>query len=112
ERLPFEPMRAPFERTFMAVWRGEAENDRFNRLVLELGVNWREAALVRALARYRGQSGLDPSPAIQEAAVATHPQIAALFLRLFAARFDPASEATLRERAATARGLEEAIDAA
>ena len=59
--------------------------------MLELALPWREAALVRALARYRQQSGLDPSQAVQEAALRAHPEVAALILDLFHARFDPAA---------------------
>ena len=87
--LRFDDVKGPFETTFQAVWSGAAESDGFNRLVLELGVSWREAALVRALARYRQQSGLDPTQTVQEAALSAHPQVARLILDLFAARFDP-----------------------
>ncbi len=51
ERLAFEAIQGPFEEAFKAVWRGQAESDGFNRLVLELAAPWREAALLRALAR-------------------------------------------------------------
>ncbi|MGH9002399.1 MAG: NAD-glutamate dehydrogenase, partial [Acidimicrobiia bacterium] len=34
-------MRENFSAAFAAVWRGEAENDRFNRLVLGAGLTWR-----------------------------------------------------------------------
>ncbi len=112
ERLTFEAIKAPFEAAFIAVWRGAAENDRFNRLVIELGAHWRDAALIRALALYRGQSGLDPSQAVQEAALAAYPELAALFLRLFAARFDPATGASLEARTAAAVGLGGEIEAA
>ena len=111
ERMSFAQIKAPFEGAFLAVWRGEAESDRFNRLVMELGASWREAALIRALARYRGQSGLDPSQSVQEAAVAAYPALASLALRLFAARFDPAAEARDRvaEAAAIGREIETAL---
>jgi glutamate dehydrogenase len=112
ERLTFEDIRRPFEEAFMAVWRGDTENDGFNRVVMELGASWRDAALLRALARYRGQAGLDPSQPVQEAAMAVHPSLAALFLRLFAARFDPATGATLAERAASAQALVAEIETA
>jgi glutamate dehydrogenase len=83
-------IRAAFEAAFVAVWTGRTESDGFNRLVLELGVSWREAALIRALARYRQQSGLDPSQAVQEAALRDNPGIARLLLDLFRTLFDPA----------------------
>ncbi|HYD44138.1 MAG TPA: NAD-glutamate dehydrogenase domain-containing protein, partial [Phenylobacterium sp.] len=67
-------------------------------LVLELGISWRWAALVRALARYRQQSGLDPSQAVQEQALADHSEIARLILDLFRIRFDPAIKASMAAR--------------
>ena len=78
-----------FEDAFAAVWTGRAENDGFNRLILTLPCTWREAALIRALARYRQQTGLDPSQAIQEQALASNPRLASLILTLFKTRFDP-----------------------
>jgi glutamate dehydrogenase len=110
EHLSFQDIKAPFEAAFMAVWRGEAENDRFNRLVMELGAGWREAALIRALARYRGQSGLDPTQPVQEAALAAHPELARLFLRLWTVRFDPSTGMPLADRAPAAAALLEEIE--
>jgi glutamate dehydrogenase len=77
------------EDAFIAVWSGKADNDRFNRLVLTAGAAWREAALIRALAAYRRQSGLDQPQDVQEAAVARYPAVTRLILDLFTARFDP-----------------------
>ena len=90
ERLVFDDVRGPFEAAFAAVWEGRAESDGFNRLVMELGVGWREAALVRAWARYRQQSGLDPSLAVVQAALRDEPGIARALLGLFHLKFDPA----------------------
>ena len=75
------------------MWTGLTESDGFNRLVLALGVSWREAALIRALARWRQQSGLDPSQAVQEASLRDHPGVARLILDLFRIKFDPAVQA-------------------
>ena len=99
ERLVFADIQAPFEQTFLAVWRGDAENDGFNRLVLELGAPWREVALVRSLARYRQQTGLDPSQGVQESALAAHPLIVGLILDLFRVKFDPALAVDVPARA-------------
>ncbi|OYX28422.1 MAG: glutamate dehydrogenase, partial [Caulobacterales bacterium 32-69-10] len=65
EDLVFADVKEPFERAFAAVWNGRTESDGFNRLVVELGMEWREAALIRTLARYRQQTGLDPSQTVQ-----------------------------------------------
>jgi glutamate dehydrogenase len=88
--LSFGDVAGPFEAAVQAVWSGRTESDGFNRLVLELGVDWRAAALIRTLARYRQQSGLDPSQAVQEEALALYPDAARALLDLFAAKFDPA----------------------
>ena len=110
EHLTFQERRAPFESTFTAVWNGQTESDGFNRLVLELGVSWREAALVRALSRYRQQSGLDPSPAVQAQALTSNPEVARLLLDLFAARFDTAIGQTIQDREGAAARLSLVIE--
>ena len=113
--LSFEAVKRPFEEAFEAVWNGLTESDGFNRLVLELGVGWREAALIRALCRYRQQSGLDPSQAVQEEALRDHPQVSRLLLELWSAKFDPASGAKAEARAkavdATYARIQEALQA-
>ncbi|WP_395651706.1 NAD-glutamate dehydrogenase [Brevundimonas sp.] len=97
--LVFADIKTPFETAFTAVWNKTTESDGFNRLVLELGVDWREAALVRTLARYRQQTGLDPSQAVQEEALRDYPDVARALISLFACKFDPAhgGAATTRE---------------
>jgi glutamate dehydrogenase len=109
EHLVFADVRQAFEAAFVAIWTGRAESDGFNRLVLELGVGWREAALIRALARYRQQSGLDPSQGVQERALADHPGVARLILDLFQTRFDPAIRADLATRQEQAKAVQEKI---
>ncbi len=112
ERLTFDEVRKPFEDTFLAVWNGLTENDGFNRLVLELSANWRDVALLRAFARYRQQSGLDPTQPVQEAALCDHPGIARLILDLFRIKFDPGLLASTQERAAQGREVFDEIVAA
>jgi glutamate dehydrogenase len=101
-----------FQDALAAVWTGRTESDGFNRLVLELGVGWREAALIRALARYRQQSGLDPSQAVQEEALADNPEIARLILDLFQVRLDPARKLDNDSRKAEGEAIWKKIEAA
>jgi glutamate dehydrogenase len=96
--LVFSEVQDVFEDAVVAVWTGATENDGFNRLVMELAIPWRDAALVRALARYRQQSGLDPSQRVQEEALTNHPGVARLILDLFRIKFDPAIRADLDAR--------------
>ena len=106
EHLTFTDIKVAFEAAFVALWTGRAESDGFNRLVLELGVGWREAALVRALARYRQQTGLDPSQSVQEQALSDHPGVTRLILDLFRIKFDPAIVADLAAREVQAKAVE------
>ncbi|HEY2482508.1 MAG TPA: NAD-glutamate dehydrogenase [Caulobacteraceae bacterium] len=112
EHLSFNERREPFEATFRAVWSGQLESDGFNRLVMELGASWREAALMRALSRYRLQSGLDPSRTVQAQALSAHPEVARLLLNLFAARLDPMPSESLEEREEVAAVLRVKIEEA
>ncbi len=89
---------ARFERAFEAIWARDTENDRFNSLVVALGTDWRSAALLRTLCRYRTQSGLDPSELVQVRALAEHPDISNNLLKLFAIKFDPAAWPDLAAR--------------
>jgi glutamate dehydrogenase len=80
--------RVAFEEAFFAIWRGDAESDRFNSLVLRAGLTWRQAALLRAYARYLRQAGTPYSTEYIEDAVLGHTDVATALVRLFETRFD------------------------
>jgi glutamate dehydrogenase len=101
-----------FEEAFAAIWTAKAESDGFNRLILALPCSWREAALIRALARYRQQTSLDPSQLVQEQALAANPRIADLILALFKARFDPHLQVSMDTRQARSSKLEFMLESA
>jgi glutamate dehydrogenase len=96
--LVFAEIKEVFEDTVVAIWTGATEDDGFNRLVMELALPWREAALIRSLARHRQQSGLDPSQRVQETALSNHPEVTKLILELFHAKFDPKSGGKIEAR--------------
>ena len=102
--LDLDAIAEDFENAFLAVWSGKAENDAFNKLVMTAGADWREAALIRALAAYRRQSGLEQPQEVQEAALARYPAVTRLLLELFETRFNPEAHKTLdaRRKAQTA----------
>jgi glutamate dehydrogenase len=100
---------ADFEAALLAVLEDRAEDDGFNKLVLGIGVSWREAAFLRACARYRQQTGLDPSQLLQEEALGAHPDIARKLLELAAVKFDPARSESFDERRDRAEALGEEI---
>jgi glutamate dehydrogenase len=99
------------EGALLAVVEGNTEDDGFNRLILDIGVSWREAAFLRTCARYRQQTGLDPSQAIQEEALASNSDIALQLLDLVRIKFDPDFDGSMDERRKAAEAAGEAISA-
>ncbi|HET7395282.1 MAG TPA: NAD-glutamate dehydrogenase [Gammaproteobacteria bacterium] len=89
--LDVEALKDLFQEQFVRVWRGEAENDGFNRLVLSAGLNWRQTTLLRAYCKYLLQTSLNFSQAYMERAIYANPQIAKLIVKLFEARLDPSA---------------------
>ena len=47
-----------------AIWRGDAENDGFNRLVLGAGLDWRQVAMLRGYCKYLLQTGVPFSQSV------------------------------------------------
>ena len=112
-----EHRRVLFQSAFAAVWRGEAESDGFNALVLQAGLDWRQVVILRALAKYLRQTQSQFSQDYVESALVTNAGIARSLVELFETRFDPsryAGEAN-EERAAAAAAvtaqIHDALDA-
>ena len=80
-----------FAEAFTRTWRGDAENDGFNRLVLGASLDWRQVALLRGYAKYLQQVGVPFSQSYVEETFANNPLIARMLVELFEARFDPAA---------------------
>jgi glutamate dehydrogenase len=89
DEVDVEALRPRFHETFLRSWRGDNENDPFNRLVLLAGLDWRGVALLRACMRYMKQGSFALSRAYIQQTVAAYPAIAAELVALFHARFDP-----------------------
>src|SRR3954471_4792035 len=102
--------RESFKDSFVRAWRGDIEDDGYNRLLLRAGLTWREITVLRAIAKYLRQAGTTFSDLYVERSLVGHPQLARMFVDLFRARFDP--ERPDPEGAAHIRGqIEQAIDA-
>ncbi|MEW2067116.1 NAD-glutamate dehydrogenase [Streptomyces sp. NPDC007346] len=101
--------RARFQEAFAAVWKGEAENDGFNALVLGAGLNWRQAVVLRAYAKYLRQAGSTFSQDYMESTLRNNVHTTRLLVSLFEARMSPE-----RQRAGTelTDGLLEELDGA
>ncbi len=101
-----------FEEAFTAIWRGVAEADRFQALVLRVGLSWRQIVVLRAYAKYLRQAGSRFSQEYVEAAVAGNPAIAQMLVELFETRFAPDVTSDPEERDRLEAGIVTRIEAA
>ncbi|THA68764.1 NAD-glutamate dehydrogenase [Streptomyces sp. A0642] len=81
--------RERFQEAFAAVWTGAAENDGFNALVLSAGLNWRQAMVLRAYAKYLRQAGSTFSQDYMESTLQNNVHTTRLLVSLFEARMAP-----------------------
>ena len=89
--LAIEKIEQRFAEAFLAVWRGDVENDGFNRLLLASELDARDISLLRALCRYLLQTGLPFSQVYMERVLSANASIAGHLLRLFRLQFEPGS---------------------
>ncbi len=76
-----------FKEAFLATWRGDIENDGFNRLLLCAGLAAREIVVLRAYCRYLLQTGIPFSQAYMERVLVAQAPIARALVRLFQTQF-------------------------
>ncbi|OEJ26631.1 NAD-glutamate dehydrogenase [Streptomyces agglomeratus] len=81
--------RERFQEAFSAVWTGQAENDGFNALVLSAGLDWRQAMVLRAYAKYLRQAGSTFSQDYMEDTLRNNVHTTRLLISLFEARMSP-----------------------
>src|SRR6185369_13058841 len=102
-------VRSHVENAFSAVWRGDAEIDGFNELVVRAGLTWRQLMVLRAYAKYLRQTGTVFAQESMEATFTAFPGIAALLVALFETRFSPDLELGAEDRAVQSKELITAI---
>ncbi|MFN8194415.1 MAG: NAD-glutamate dehydrogenase [Nocardioidaceae bacterium] len=78
-----------FQDALRAIWDGNNEIDGFNCLVLAAGLTWRQAAMLRAYAKYMKQGNSPFAVDYIEEALRSNVDITRLLVKLFEARFDP-----------------------
>ncbi len=93
---------AVIEDAIAAVLEGRAENDAFNRLIVEAGIAPDAVVLLRAWFRYLRQTGLSYGLATVVEALRRAPALAAALVDRFAAAHDPARK----------KGADKAVEAA
>ncbi len=82
-------IQAAFEDAVAAAWNGVSENDGFNALTLASGLDRKAVTILRAIAKFLRQAGIQFSQPYMEEALVRNADIAALIYDLFAARFQP-----------------------
>lgn len=75
--------------TMLAVWRGLAENDRLNRLILAAQLTWRQVTVFRAYAHYMKQTNFTYSKQYIEDTLVNYPAIVGMLFNYFDMRFNP-----------------------
>ena len=98
--VAIERVEERFVAGFLAVWRGQVDNDGFNRLLLATQLGAREIVVLRACCRYLVQTGLPFSQSYMEQTLANHADAAADLFRLFQLQFDPAEARARASRVA------------
>jgi glutamate dehydrogenase len=110
--VDIQQIREHFEELFHRVWRGEAENDVFNRLVVTALMDWREIAMFRAYARYMRQIRFSYSQDFIAMTLVHHVGVTKTLQELFEARFNPACVASREQCDASQKKLELEINEA
>ncbi len=98
QSIDLEAIAERFEDAFRAVWRGEAEDDGFNRLVIEQGLAWHEVLILRIIAKYWRQTGSALSQQLMERTFSQHGDIARMLIELFEVRLSPQAAETTEQR--------------
>ncbi|ODR05650.1 NAD-glutamate dehydrogenase [Mycolicibacillus koreensis] len=115
DRAPDGPQReivaTRFADAVTAIWRGRAEADRFNELVLRAGLTWQQVAVLRAYARYLRQARFPYSQSHIAAVLNENSGTAASLVALFEALFDPEAGRVGRDAHAAAAAVAADIDA-
>jgi len=111
EELDASVLRDVFKKAFVRVWHNNASNDAFNRLVLALGLNWREVSYLRACAHYLKQIRLGFSQTYYADTLLRYPALTLALVHHFNTKFDPSLTLSVDDRKAQLEALESAYQA-
>ncbi len=109
ERAVDDTARNRFQDAFAAIWRGDAESDSLNALVLSAALTWREVVVLRAYGKYLRQTGWTFSEAYVAQTLVRNPHLARQLVALFEARLDPARPEP-RDEASLVQAVRQALD--
>src|SRR5262249_17908604 len=121
DKRPLDPasLGARFEQCLALVLAGGADNDGFNSFVVSAGLDWRQAALLRAFSKYLLQTRSRYSQAYMQETLGRYPLYCRALVDKFASLFDvdapekaraerlPASDQPLKRGLARAASLDD-----
>ena len=108
--LNLEALKNRFQDAFQQIWNGKAENDGFNRLVIEVNLEWQQVNIFRAFYFYLRQIGIAFSQSYVEQTLANNPAAVTLLIKLFNVRFDPSRKKNDKLVSQIQMETEQAID--
>ncbi len=112
DAIELEDCGVRLEACFLAVWRGLAGSDGFNKLVLSAELDWREAAVVRAYGSYLRQIGTPFGQVYLAETMLRHAQVTRDLMRMFRTLFDPAGDRSRASRRKAVKPFIAAIEVA
>lgn len=98
EDVKIDAVKQNFEEAFLQVWKGAAENDGLNQLVLLANLTWHEVRILRTYNGFMRQARFPFSRAYIEQVLAAYPQIARELVALFKDMHDPGLKAPAAAR--------------
>ncbi len=110
EALDLTNCKKRLEECFLAVWKGEADNDFYNQLIAKVGVNWREASAMRAHGSYLRQIRVPFGQKYLCDTLLRHSDITKDLMELFRLRSDPALPMSAEARETTETTILERIE--
>ncbi|MFT2112042.1 NAD-glutamate dehydrogenase [Marinomonas sp. 2405UD68-3] len=109
--LDKKAQREAFQDAFNQIFTRRVENDRFNALVLDASLTWRQVTMLRAVTKYLTQLQVPFSLSYMQQTLEKNASIARLLVQLFELRFDPALSTKREEKVAKILSkIEESLD--
>lgn len=108
--VDLERLNVPLVQGFMAVWNEQTEDDGYNELISQLGVHWREVAMLRGFGHYLRQINVPYDQDYISHVLVRYKDVTKALVKLFHARFDPEKQAGSQARVKRIhKGIEEAL---
>lgn len=96
EMPPLARIKDGFEEALYKIWSHEIGSDALNKLILRANINWRDITMLRAYSKYMMQISFTYGYNYVVSAIARHPILATLLVKLFHTRFSPSLSAKKR----------------